>query len=276
MKLFDTHTHSQYSPDSHTTVDELVKEAKNKGLSGIGITDHLDLDPPKREVTAKEGEKIFSFDPAEQQSEIERVASQYEIEVLKGIEVGLQPMSIQKIKSFCSKYRFDSIIASIHFIDGTDPYLKSYYEGKDYKRAYTRTFEIMYQTAVEFPDFDILGHFDYVARYAPYKDKERDIKFKEFQDYLSPLLRLLAFEGKAFEINTKTYMDYDGHTPTLDIDILKEFKRIGGECLTLGSDAHSTDRIAYNFNKYAEIAKRCGFRYFTYYKERKPVFYPIK
>jgi histidinol-phosphatase (PHP family) len=274
MKLYDTHTHSQYSPDSHTTVEELVKEAQHKGLSGIGITDHLDLDSPKREGVPDEEEKIFEFDPIAQQEEIERVASQYEIEVFKGIEVGLQPMSIRKIKNFCSRYRFDSIIASIHFIDGTDPYLKTDYEGKDYKRAYTRTFEIMYQTAVEFPDFDILGHFDYVARYAPYKEK--DIKFKEFRDYLSPLLRLLAIEGKALEINTKTYMNYDGRTPVLDIDILKEFKRVGGECLTLGSDAHNTERIAYNFTKYTEIAKKCGFKYFTYFKERKPVFYPIK
>lgn len=274
MKTYDNHTHSQYSPDSHTTVEELVKEAEKRGLSGICITDHLDLDAPKRENIPQEKDKIFEFNPAEQQAEINNLSSKYNIEILKGIEVGLQPQSIAKIKQFCSRYSFDSIIASIHFIDGTDPYLKTYYIGKDYKRAYARAFELMYRTAVEFSDFNILGHFDYIARYAPYK--ERDIKFKEFGDYLTPLLRLLAHEGKALEINTKTYMEYSGHTLMLDTEILKEFKKLGGECITLGSDAHNTERIAFNFEKYSEIVKKCGFKYLTYYKERKPVFYPIK
>ena len=45
-----------------------------------------------------------------------------------------------------------------------------------------------------------------------------------------------------------------------------------GEILTLGSDAHAPEHIAYNFKETGELLKACGFRYYTIFKERKPEF----
>jgi histidinol phosphate phosphatase HisJ family len=272
MKIYDSHTHSQYSPDSRTNIEELVSTAAQKNFAGIAITDHLDIDAPR--INDSEDEKLFIFDPILQQNEIDEVSSRYDINILKGIEIGLQPKSIQKIKSFCSQYKFDCVIASIHYADGEDPYFGHYYDNKDYTRAYRRILELIYQTAIAFSDFDILGHFDYITRYSPYKEKE--IKYNEFSDYLEPILRFLAHEGKALEINTKTYTKNSIYTPSLDIKILKKYKEFGGEAISLGSDAHDATLIGDNFEKYVEIIKKCGFKYLTYYKERKPIFYPIK
>lgn len=276
MKFFDNHTHSQFSPDSKTTVEELVSSASNIGMSGISITDHLDLGAPKRIKKDKSAPEPlpFVFSPAEQQEEINAVAQKFDIDVFKGIEIGLQPAEINNIRNFIAPYNFDVVIASIHFVDGEDPYYGNYYLQKDYTRAYRRMLELIYQTSLSFPDFDILGHFDYIVRYSPYKEKE--IKFSDFGDYLEPILRFLAHEGKALEINTKTYIDYNGHTPLLDAKILKMFKLYGGEMISLGSDSHDANMVANNFEKYAEIIKKSGFKYLVYFKERKPCFYPIK
>jgi predicted metal-dependent phosphoesterase TrpH len=40
MLRFDLHVHSDYSPDGHSTVEEILRAAQQKGLDGVAITDH--------------------------------------------------------------------------------------------------------------------------------------------------------------------------------------------------------------------------------------------
>ncbi|MBE6224858.1 MAG: histidinol-phosphatase HisJ family protein [Bacteroidales bacterium] len=275
MKFFDNHNHSTFSPDSVSSVEAAIRRAMELGLAGLAITDHYDIDAPSRD-------QEFYFDPAEQQAEIDRVVMELGgdmlrngFQVMKGIEVGLQPGIMDKIKSFTSSYNFDTVIASIHFVDGTDPYMGTYYGDKEPFQAFSHVLEVMYQTAVAYRDFDILGHYDYVARYSPYGPGSRDITMAKFGDWIEPILKFLAQEGKTFEINTKTYKNHKGYVPTLDTAILRRFRELGGEALSLGSDSHNTDRIGDEFEKYAHIAKQCGFRYLVYFKERKPQYYRI-
>lgn len=276
MKFFDNHIHSNFSPDSSSSVESIVCSAMQKGMMGIAITDHYDVDAPSRE-------QEFLFDPSAQQEEIERVLWKYKnelqghgLQVMKGIEVGLQGSSMEKIKAFTSQYSFDTVIASLHFIDGTDPYMGTYYGDKDYKFAYSHALEVMYNTAVSYRDFDIIGHYDYVARYSPYGPGCRDITLAQFGDYIEPLLQFLAQEGKTFELNTKTYMNHKGYVPQLDTAILKRFRELGGEALSFGSDSHNVDRLADKFEYYAHVASECGFRYLVYFKNRKPQYYRIE
>jgi len=40
MLRFDLHVHSDYSPDGHSSVEQILRSAQAKGLDGIAITDH--------------------------------------------------------------------------------------------------------------------------------------------------------------------------------------------------------------------------------------------
>src|SRR5574344_51024 len=273
MNFFDNHTHSEFSTDSRMTVEQDIRAALEKGLGGVAITDHLDLDVPRNSGA-------FEFDIAARQKKIAEVVENMELgklKVLRGIEVGLQPISIKHTLDYVAPYKFDSVIASIHFIDSLDPYYGSYYKSKSKKDAYGRTFELMLSTAMEYNDFDILGHFDYVARYAPYDDK--DVTYKEFAEYLEPLLKFLADSGKALEINTKSYEKGVSHgigttqALKLDLNILRKFREFGGEAISLGSDAHDAARVGDNFNTYWQTAQHCGFKYLYYFENRKAIFY---
>ena len=272
MRFYDNHTHSHFSPDSRMNLQQSISKAAELGIAGISITDHLDIDAP--------GNKdFFYFDPIQQQAAIEELLGQYTgLEIFKGIEVGLQDCCMDKIKEFTSKYCYDVVIASQHFIDGTDPYYGEYYIGKTAEQAYSRAYEVMYKNIIDFADFDILGHYDYIARYAPYSNgaaggaNERDIRYAQYSDVLDPILKFLAQEGKALEVNTNTYRERNGYTPVLDTDILKRFRELGGEAVSLGSDAHEPWRITENFEKYAQIIADCGFKYTVHFKDRKPVF----
>lgn len=266
MRFFDNHTHSQFSPDSATSMSELAAQAIAVGAKGISFTDHLDLEAPRN--TDK-----FVFDVKKQQRELECVAEKYrdKLQILRGIEVGLQPCTIKSTKEYTSPHDFDVVVASIHFVDGLDPYYGDYYLEKDYKTAYGRVLELIYETATEYKDFDIVGHFDYVARYAPYK--VRDIMYKDFPDELDVLLKFLAENGKALEINTKTYGDQRGHIQKLDVSVLKRFKEFGGEAISLGSDSHDAHRVCDKFPYFWEVVKSCGFNNLVYFENRRPVFY---
>ena len=267
MKFYDNHTHSHFSPDSRMTLQQSLAAAAQAGIAGISITDHLDIDAP-------DGKDIFVFNPEQHQREIDLLAPSFpSLEIFKGIEVGLQIECMDKIKDFTGKFDFDIVIASTHFIDNVDPYFGEYYIGKNHKEAYGHAYEVMYRAIVDYNDFDVLGHFDYIARYAPYE--VRDIKYSQFADELDSILRFLAQEGKALEINTNTYRERNGHTPQLDIEILKRFKELGGEAVSFGSDAHEAWRIAENFEQYRQVVKNCGFNYLVYYKNRQPHFYSI-
>lgn len=272
MRFFvDTHTHSQFSPDSKATVEDLLLQAKKCGAAGVCITDHLDLDAPR-------DPGLFVFDIKTQQEEIKdknlQIFPDGSCKVLKGIEIGLTPENLAHSNDYVAGHSFDQIIASIHFVDGKDPYYGTYYQDKDFRRAYGRVLELAFRMAKEFRDFDIMGHFDFVARYAPYQ--VRDIRYKDFPDELDSLLKFLAQEGKALEINTKTYDWQRDHLQVLDKDVLRRFKELGGEFVTLGSDSHSADRICDKFEIFAEICRECGFARLTYFENRKPVLYQWK
>jgi len=248
------------------SMEQALEKIKTAGLAGIIFTDHQDINTPS-------GDKRFMFDPAIQQQKIDQMKEQYDIPILKGIEIGLQPHTIEDAAAFVNGYRFDTIIASVHFVDGIDPYHDHYYDIRDIKMAYGRYLETIYYCITKFANFDVLGHYDYITRYAPYR--ERVILYSRFKDILDQILTFLAREGKALEINTNTYREKNGATPYLDVNVLKRFKEVGGEIVTLGSDAHDSWRIGEKFVQYSEIIKDCGFRYIAHFQNREAQFTSI-
>lgn len=259
-KLFDLHTHSNFSPDSQTTISQAAEAALQTGLAGFAITDHYDFLAPG------EGTR-FIFEPSEQQREIDATQPQFPIKILKGIELGLLPYNLEKMAEKLEKYSFDVVIASLHVVDELDPYYDPYYQDKSAKEAYGRYLELFYTLAKEYQDFDILGHLDYIVRYAPYK--ERILRYREHADTLDALFKFLIENGKALELNSATYRDRGGVIPVLDIDIIKRYIELGGELFSLGSDAHTSDRFGVNFIPLLHLIKSCGARYITHFENRK-------
>lgn len=277
--LYDNHNHSQFSFDGKkTSVEESAMKASSIGLSGISFTDHCDFYvPPMKAAYENLVPELFSI--AEQQAEIDRVQAMLlsrgdGTRLFKGIEIGLCKSKRKEIRDLLTSEKFDAVIASLHYIDDTDPFWGGYYEGKDWKEAYGHYLETLYEEMSWLgDDFDIMGHFDYVARYAPYP--KTDILYKDFPDIIEAVLRLLAENGKAIEINTKTYQDYNGRTPALDDDIMKRYKELGGEIVSLGSDSHSAGHIGLNFDMFAAKLARLGFKYIAHYENRRLVMTPI-
>lgn len=286
--LYDNHNHCQFSFDGErTTVEATTAEAIRKGLGGLCFTDHCDffVPPMKADHEAYVSEV---FDVGARNQEIDRVNALVHtgeildrskpenrdvvipegFKVFKGIEIGVQKSEREKIAKHLAEHSFDEIIASVHYLDGTDPFWGGYYEGKDWREAYGHYLETLYEEMVWLGDrFDIMGHYDYVTRYAPYP--QMSIFYKDFPDLLDAILRYLAENGKALEINTKTYQELHGRTPELDRNILLRYMELGGEIISLGSDSHDACRTGFKFGYFAELIKSCGFRYLAHYEARR-------
>ena len=279
-RLYDNHNHCQFSFDGgRTSVEKTARVAVEAMLGGICFTDHCDFYVPPMKA---EHEHCVPevFDIAARNAEIDRVNAlmhsessfgiSKEFHIFKGIELGVQKSEREKISKLLSENVFDEIIASVHYLDETDPFWGGYYVGKDWKYAYGHYLETLYEEMRWLGDrFDIMGHYDYVTRYAPYP--QCSILYRDFPDIMDNILRFLAENGKALEVNTKTYQDYNGRTPILDQDILRRFRELGGEMISFGSDSHDAERVGYRFDYFAEYVKSCGFKYLVHFDKRKPI-----
>ena len=196
-----------------------------------------------------------------------------DFQILKGIEIGMYEECHEPIRRTLEENSFDQVLASVHYIEQTDPYYGGYYEGKEWKEAYGRYLETIYREMTWLKDFDIMGHYDYIVRYASYP--QTSIRYRDFSDLFDEMFRYLIHEGKALEINTKSYEGHRGRIVELDHDVLLRYREMGGEIISLGSDSHEPSRVGASFANHAALLKSLGFRWSAHYESRKLVQLPL-
>lgn len=64
--------------------------------------------------------------------------------------------------------------------------------------------------------------------------------------------------------------------PLPDLGYVKLYRSLGGEILTIGSDAHCTADIGRDISAGVEMAQAAGFKYLTYFKKHEPKFIKIE
>lgn len=260
----DFHLHSDFSGDCTTPMELMIEQAIKLKLSSICFTDHYDLDYP--------GEpNLFLFDVKKYYEKIIQLQDKYraKIHILVGIELGLQPHLQHKLTQLLSQYAFDFVIGSSHVVNGIDPYYPAYYENRTEEECYYAYFESILQNIQAFSDFDVYGHLDYVVRYGP--NKATDYSYTKYQDVFDQILRLCIEKGIGIELNTGGLaygLDFAHPHP----DILKRYKQLGGEIITIGSDGHVPERLAHKFSTAIDLLKACGFSYYSVFQNRKAEF----
>lgn len=272
--LWDVHMHTNFSGDSAATPESMIQGAKEKGLSGMCFTDHFDLDyigvPEGYFVADLERYVPKCYQLIEENRRLMREADHFTI--CAGIELGIQAHLVDELNKVMSKYQFDFVIASSHMGHKCGFSEEEFFEGKTEDEAYAECFNCMLEHIQAFDNFDVYGHLDYVVRYGP--NQNRYYSYEKFKEQIDEILKLLIAKGKGIEINTSGLRKGLGQ-PHPTQDILKRYRELGGEIITMGSDAHAPEQIAYGFDKVPEMLKEAGFRYFTVFKERKPEFLRI-
>lgn len=272
MIATDMHIHSCFSSDSTEKPESIIETAIEKGYSYIYFTDHHDMDFP---VHPSDPAMDFQLDFDSYIKKISQLQEIYRdrIEIRLGVEQGICPETAPKIAALSNQCPFDFVIGSSHLtslING-DPYYPEYYAGKKAVDAYREYFASEAENVCLTDGFDVYGHLDYAVRYCP--DPAFEYHFEDYRDIFEVLLKRLIEKGKGIEINTSgiTKIGY----PHPHIEALKLYKNLGGEIITVGSDAHKKENIGFGFDIAEELLKELGFKYYTVFKERKAEFIPL-
>lgn len=270
----DMHMHTWFSTDSEACPCDMADEAVRKGLKTICFTDHFDKDDLE---WGEEG--IFDVDAyfVEMQKLQEEYAGKLNIRI--GIELGLRRYLKDYYEELTKKYPFDFVIGSVHNVpykkdaEGnilyTDPAAEKLFTDRTDKEAYRLMMETTLENVRTSDCFQTLGHLDYVVRYG--KSREKEYSYTDYADIIDEILKLLIEKEKGLEVNSaglKYGLPFAHPHP----DVLKRYRELGGEIITIGADAHKPEHIAYDFAKAEEILKSCGFKYYTEFFEQKPVF----
>jgi histidinol-phosphatase (PHP family) len=258
----DYHIHTAYSSDSEAPIDKVIEAAIEEGLNEIAITDHIDFDP---RYTFIDYDKYIRH--------IAELRERYgkRITITLGVEVGLESLWARDINAFTARYPFDFIIGSSHAVQTLDVYYdrQAYFGNKTKKEAYETYFKEIIKNINSCKDFNVYGHLDYITRYGIYEDNT--LKYSDYADLIDSILTLIISLGKGIEINTSGFR-YNIAEVYPQPDILRRYKELGGEIITIGSDSHKVkdvgDHIEFAYSRLNEA----GFEYVTIFREQKPEF----
>lgn len=266
--LADQHMHTDFSYDSSAPMEEMIGAAVEKGLKHVAITEHNDFNYPVSEQFPKGCWDLnvdsYLYDLLTMREKFAGKAT-----IGFGIEVGLQESILKENSSLTDSQNFDFVIGSVHLVNGVDTYDEKFYRGRTPSEAINEYFDSVLANINKFKNFDVLGHLDYLTRTLP--GHEADYKPSDYKDKIDEILKVLVENNKGLELNTQTLgkgFKYPNPWP----EVLKRFNELGGEIITIGSDAHKPEAIGAGFDVAEEILKDTGFRYYCVYHYRMPAF----
>ena len=123
--------------------------------------------------------------------------------------------------------------------------------------------------------FSCLAHLDYLAKGFGAKYLPGGVfRYSFAPDELDALMSYAIENGKCIEINTSAPQSLLGpDAPALDW--LRRYHELGGEFVTIGSDAHKADRFGENILLAQELAKEAGIHYVATFDAMIPIMHRI-
>ena len=269
MYLADYHTHSAASPDGSLTVNQLAEAAVRAGLDEICVTDHVDT------VLWGSHAPREHFDWSGLLAQVPQAREQYagRLTIRLGAELGEANLAFDRAEHLLSHApKLDFVIGSVHMAGKKFGNFDLYYVEKNSETYYHALIDSYLEDVLELAKWgrcSVLGHLTLPLRYIN-ENLGEHMTFQSHMAQVEDIFRTIIPKGLGIECNTNR-----GHTPLPDAEILTLYRRLGGEIITLGSDAHTADHLGCAIAERQELLRSCGFRYFTTFQKGKPDFRPL-
>ena len=268
MIPFDLHTHCTLSFDGKSSAEDMVKRAVELGIKHYALTDHVDLgefaDPDfDLEATVNGAREII---PPLREEYADRV------DLLYGVELGQATQDSDTAERLLRENDYDFVIGSLHNIKKHKDFYFLNYEGMNIGKLLKKYFNELFDLA-SYCEYDVLGHITYPLRYIT-GEHGIDVDLSEYGSIIDEILRTLIRNGKGIEINTSGLRQKYGRMFP-DTDTVRRYRELGGEILTIGSDAHCADDLGKGIEDGIAAAKEAGFDEIAIFKHREPMFIRI-
>ena len=265
MKYFDYHIHNEISFDSEASLLDQCEEALRKGLSEIALTNHYELDFVLQGTAS-------APDLALEEQLLLAARERFEgrLTIRRGIEIGQPTYDLAAARALMSARDYDVVLGSMHNgLGGLDFY---YMRSEDYTDDQLRTIWVdyvnkLFEVATK-GEMDVLTHVMYPRRYL---EETRRHCFTPTKEQFEPIFRALIQRGIALEINTSAVRRGVAKRPDPELEFLTFYRELGGEYLTVGSDAHVAPDVGADYRDAFLLAREAGFRYMTRYCQREKI-----
>lgn len=257
MYLTEYHHHTDNSFDSTASMFDVCAQAIKNGVDEICFTEHFSVNPNLPTYGHMNFERYFS------QIADCREKFSGQLIIKAGIELCEPHLLQEDFEAALNGLALDYIMGSVHDIH--EQKLRIYMEGKDVHTIYQGYFEEVYQL-VSKADIDVLAHVDLMKRYAI--DTVGNYKLTDFQPIIEAILKKAIERGIGIEINTSGIANKKVNEPFPSLAVLKLYKRLGGEILTIGSDSHRAETVGAYLEDALTLAKKAGFDYVYTFEKR--------
>ena len=262
----DLHVHSTCSVDGGSSIEEYARQAEAMGLAEVGCCEHVDLDP--RDMG------YGYMDPERYDREMGAArAAVPGVRLLQGVEITYQSAMEEAVLEWQTCRPWDYVVASVHLIDYPDGWaiisepgaMGAYFSDHSQRQAYGPYFAELLR-AVKSGLGDVLGHLDLVKRFGVRQYGPLDPG--AFEEEIREILRAAAQRGMGLEINTSGLRQSPGE-PYPALTVLRWYRELGGEVLTVGSDAHQADDLGRGTTEALDMAREAGFRAIASFEARR-------
>ena len=259
-KKIDFHTHSIHSFDGNHTCKDICECAINNNVKYLAITDHCEID--SKDLNFEEFCKNQFADVANMKKEFYP-----KLNVYNGIELGQAIYNKPLAEKILSDYDYDFVLGSIHNLENMEDFYYLDYTKFNVTELLTRYFDALIELC-EWGNFDSLAHLTYPLRYI-YGNYKINVDLCKFSDKIENILKILVKKEKALEINTSG-LGMEIHDFLPSVEVIKQFKKLGGKYITIGSDSHYKEKMGNFVNEGLDAIKECGFEFVTIYEKRQP------
>ncbi len=259
------HNHTHWS-DGKCSIEDQIAAARATGLDEVGISDHFVLEPGGGQVE-------WSMPLARLDGYVAEIQAAStgceEITLRLGIEADYFPETVDQLRETLSRYPFDYVIGSVHYVDGfsIDGHISDWQgltqgEIDETWRLYWKRIAEMAKSRV----FDFAAHLDLPKKFGfrPAADlsKESDAA-----------LDAIAAADMAIEINTAGWsLPAREAYPSLELLRAARSRDIP---LLINADAHTPKVLTRDFDRARGLAREAGYTSLVRYAARQRYVIPL-
>ena len=240
-------------------LEAMCRRAIETGIPEIGFSEHWDVGP-------YETNPRF-FKPEAWYAELERLRGLFagQLVIRAGIEIAEPHLYPQETTEVLGRAPFDYVIGSVHFVGKNFMFNEDYFQTHTADEVYSAYFAEM-DRMVRTAEIDIVAHFDIPARTGKPVFGYDPVRYEE---KIRSALKTCIERGLALDVNVSG-LRKPAQIIMPDPLILKWYAEMGGQRVTLGSDAHRLPEVGLHLDKAIEAIRAAGITHITHFEQRQP------